>query len=58
VTGDVAAHIGERNTGLLAERGDERLVQVGYSYSGKANEKEKIEEFCVRGMASRIGTGL
>ena len=45
MTGDVAAHIGERNTGLLAESRDKRLVQIGHSYPGKANEKEKIDQF-------------
>ena len=45
LTGDVAAHIGERNTGLLTESRDERLVQLGYFYPGKANEKEKIDQF-------------
>jgi hypothetical protein len=45
MTGDVAAHIGERNTGLLTESRDECFVQIGYSYPGKAGEKEKIDQF-------------
>ena len=45
MTGDVAAHIGKRNTGLFAESRNERLVQIVYSYPGEANEKEKIDQF-------------
>src|SRR5580698_4467521 len=45
VTGDVAAHVGKRNTGFLAQSWDERLVQIGHTYSGEANEEEKIDQF-------------
>jgi hypothetical protein len=45
MTGDVAAHIGERNTGLLTESRDERFVQIGHPYPGKSDEKEKIDQF-------------
>src|SRR5580658_6525719 len=45
MTGDVAAHIGERNTGLLTESRDERFVQIGHPYPGKPDEEEKIDQF-------------
>ena len=45
MTGDVAAHVGKRNTGLFAESRDERLVQIAHSNSGQANEKKKIDQF-------------
>ena len=45
MTGDVAAYIGERHTGLFTEGRDQSLVEIVYSYPGEANEKEKIDEF-------------
>ena len=45
MAGDVAAHIGERDTGLLAESRNQRLVEIVYPYPGKTNEKEKIDQF-------------
>ena len=44
--GDVATHIGERDTSLLAESRDQSvLFRYDHAHSGEANEEKEIDEF-------------